>query len=113
MDIATGQNRGRKMNEMDKRAIYHLRRHGWTDIQIAEHMHYSRAAIGDARRSIGVKAKRGRPRSITPMQVASIMELHSQGLGYRVISARMNLGRSTVRSIIRRETKKHDKIPTA
>ena len=102
-----------KMTEKDKRKIYHLRRHGWTDGMIAEKMHYSRATIGQTRRELGIRAKRDRPRTITPMQVASIMEMRRQGLGYKKISNRMQIGTSTVHSIVKREERRHGKISAA
>ena len=91
------------MNQRDKNVLYHLHRKGLTDIEIAKYMHYSRSHIGEIRREMGVKTKRGRPRSITKLQVAAMRELYNQGMDCGEIGRQLGMSRHTVYSYVARK----------
>ena len=98
------------MTEAERRKIYHLYRHGWTDEEIAEHIHYSKSTVVRNRRKMGFKKTRGRSKMITPLQIASMFELRRQGLDCKAIAKKMGLSHSTVYYHISRKERKDGKI---
>ena len=94
------------MIESEKNMIRDLALKGYTDPQIAEIVNYSRAHIGTIRRELGIKAKRGGPRTIPQKTVDKMLKYRRCGLSYQRIGKMLGVSRYTVYDIIKREENK-------
>ena len=93
------------MIESEKNMIRELALNGYTDPQIAEIMNYSRVHIGTIRRELGIKAKRGGPRTIPQKTIDKMLKYRRCGLSYQRIGKMLGISRYTVYDIIKREEK--------
>ena len=94
------------MIESEKNMIRELALNGYTDHQIAEIMNYSRVHIGTIRRELGIKAKRGGPRTIPQKTVDKMLKYRRCGLSYQRIGKMLGINRYTVYSCLKREENK-------